>query len=486
MVTKSKYFFLASFVTVSVNFLTLPLFTAYLSPSDYGLIGLFMLFGSTVVNLFSFGLNTASYGLFFKLTTEGFRYLNTTVFIFLIVVFSLVGICLIFPFAESISNYLFDGKLSSDVLILSFLNGCLAYFYVYYGQLLVAQERSLTYACVVIFQVSLNALVTFYFLAFQNMSFMGAIFGALIANATAFIIMLLCNYESFVLNVSFEKILRALKFGWPEMPNIVVSILYGGFDKTMLLNYKGLNEVGHYEFGGKFAGILKIFMDGMGKSFSPLFLKKIKTSNEEDKRDIISNFYVMAFIVTFLGLCISYFSEEALIILTTREYYAAKYIVPVLVIYYLFGLLGQLSMNQLIAAEKLYVLAPISASGLALNVAMNVLLIPAYGAIGAAVATAFSALIKSILQAYFGNKVSPLSVGFLKLFSLYCLLFLFMILGYFIMMSEISFLVKAAIKLLLLLVFFAMGVKFKFVEFSWVTQSVASLSSAVKVLLLKR
>ena len=480
MIRQSKNYLLASFFTVGVNFLSLPLFTAYLSPSDYGVVGLFLLFGSSVANLSAFGLNTASYGLFFKLTAEHFRYLHSTVFIFLSVLFSTIGFCLIFPASAAISEYLFDGKLSSEVVKLSFLNGCIAYFYVYYGQLLVAQQRSKAFGVMVVIQVSLSALATFYFLAFQSMTFMGVIFGALLANFVALISTLVCNRKLFVLGLSRQKIKRAIKFGWPEIPNLVVSILHGGFDKTMLLNYKGLGEVGQYEFGGKFAGILKIVMDALGKGFSAFFLKNITEKNEDSDRAIIENFYFMAFILSFVGLCISYFSEEALILLTTAEFYSAKYLVPGLVVFYLFGIMGQLSMNQLISAEKLYVLAPISVLGLALNMVMNVLLIPKYGAIGAVVATALSALIMSVLQLYFANKVTPLPFGARKLFGLYAIVFLFMIPGYYVIQMEASVIVKLAFKFVILCVFCIVCVKCNFVRASIIHQYAGFLVKRVK------
>jgi len=480
MIRQSKNYLLASFFTVGVNFLTLPLFTAYLSPADYGLVGLFLLFGSTVANLSSFGLNTASYGLFFKLSAEHFRYLQSTVFIFLIFSFSTVGFFLIFPASGAISQHLFNDSLSPEVLKLSFLNGCLAYFYLYYGQLLVAQQRSKAFACIVVIQISLNALATFYFLAFKSMTFMGPIFGALLANATVLVITLVCNRKLFFLGLSPQSMKRALKFGWPEMPNLVVSILHGGFDKTMLVNYSGLGEVGQYEFGGKFAGILKIIMDALGKGFSPFFLKNITEKNEDSDHAIIETFYFMAFILSFFGLCISYFSEEALILLTTTEFYSAKYLVPGLVVFYLFGIMGQLSMNQLISAEKLYVLAPISVLGLALNMIMNVLLIPKYGAIGAVVATALSALMMSVLQLYFANKVTPLPFGTRRLFGLYAIVFLFMIPGYFVILMEASVLVKLAFKCVILCVFCIVGVKCNFVRASIIHQYAGFLIKRVK------
>ena len=160
-------------------------------------------------------------------------------------------------------------------------------------------------------------------------------------------------------------------------------LLYSGFDKVMLVNYKGATEVGYYDFGNRFAGILKIFIDAIGKSFSPYFLEKISSNEKNSKKKIVSTFYELISILGIVALIISLFSEEALIVLTNENFYMAKVLVPFLILYYLFSILGQLSINQFIHAEKLYYLAPISILGLVSNVILNILLIPIYGVIGA-------------------------------------------------------------------------------------------------------
>ena len=80
-------------------------------------------------------------------------------------------------------------------------------------------------------------------------------------------------------------------FGIPEVPNVIISLLYSGFDKVMLVNYKGATEVGYYDFGNRFAGILKIFIDAIGKSFSPYFLEKISSNEKNSKKK--NCFYVL-------------------------------------------------------------------------------------------------------------------------------------------------------------------------------------------------
>ena len=97
MLKDSRFYLIASFFTIGVNFLTLPFFTQYLSPEDYGVIGLFLVFGNVVTNLCTFGLNTATYGIFFKSRIKDFKILNFTVLLFLNFIFIFMDSFLFFP-----------------------------------------------------------------------------------------------------------------------------------------------------------------------------------------------------------------------------------------------------------------------------------------------------------------------------------------------------------------------------------------------------
>jgi len=464
MLKESRFYVIASFITVGVNFLTLPLFTQYLSLEDYGIIGLFLVFGILITNLFSFGLNTAAYGLFFKFSRKEFRILNFCILIFLISVFAVIGLFLIFPFSEIISSLIFSNQLSQELIKLSFINGCLSYFYNFYSQLLVAQKKSISFSLLSITQVSINASITFYFILWNSLTFMAAVYGALIANSIVLLIALILNRNLFFISISIKNLKKGLKFGIPEVPNIIVGQLYGTFDKLLLVNIKGLSDVGTYDFGNRFAGILKIFIDAIGKAFSPYFLENASSNKVNAKKEIVQTFYEIFIIFGFIGIAISLFSEEALILLTTDEFYSAKYIVPIIIIYFISGAMSQISMNQYIHSQALYYLAPISFLGLIINVLLNVLLIPIYGAVGAAIATAIAAIITSSIHIYYGNRIYPLPLEFKKLISMVILIFLFLVLSYPVIFIEESYIIKFFLKILILGFYILITIKLKFIK----------------------
>ena len=142
MLKDSQIYLFASFVTILINFLTLPFFTSYLSPADYGIIALFILFGNVTTNLISFGLNTASYGSYFKYKRNDFKILNLSVLLFLIMLFILFGTLVVQNFSDYISAKIFNNEISSDLLRISFISGCFSYFYAHFGQLLIAQKKA--------------------------------------------------------------------------------------------------------------------------------------------------------------------------------------------------------------------------------------------------------------------------------------------------------------------------------------------------------
>tara|TARA_B100000212_G_C27375293_1_gene534422 strand:- start:1353 stop:2789 length:1437 start_codon:yes stop_codon:yes gene_type:complete len=460
MLKDSQIYLFASFVTILINFLTLPFFTSYLSPADYGIIALFILFGNVTTNLISFGLNTASYGSYFKYKRNDFKILNLSVLLFLIMLFILFGTLVVQNFSDYISAKIFNNEISSDLLRISFISGCFSYFYAHFGQLLIAQKKAYYFSFSSILHVCTNALLTYYFIKFYSYTFLAGIYGIMFANFLAMSAVVIFNYDLFVFKLSYNKLKKAIIFGLPEVPKLIVGLLYSSFDKTMLANYKGVTEIGYYDFGSRFAGILKIFNDAIGKSFSPYFLENINRNNL--KENILDVFYKIIFFLGFIGIGVSYFSEEALIVLTTKDFYVAKYLVPFLISYYLFGVLNQLASNQFIASQKLYYLAPVSFFGLIINVLLNIILIPLLGAIGAVISTAFVSFITSILLFYFGNIALKLPTNIFKIIKLYLLIFFFLILGYPILFIEASFALKVIIKTLLILLFLLTGIYLRF------------------------
>ena len=92
------------------------------------------------------------------------------------------------------------------------------------------------------------------------------------------------------------------------------------------------------------------------------------------------------------------------------------------------------------------------------------LLIPKFGAIGAAGATAISALFSQLISYYYAMKLFPLPVSKIKLVSLYLIIIIYTLFIYPIIGFEINVFIKILLKMLIIATFILLGIKLQFVE----------------------
>ena len=118
-----------------LSFITLPIYTRYLTPEDFGIIALGFLFGQITASIFSFGLSSATTRFFFELREknqlDNFRLLNTTNLIFQLTTFFFIGL-LIFIFSESFSIYIYKDENLKKIVFLSYVYGVLNRIYNYF------------------------------------------------------------------------------------------------------------------------------------------------------------------------------------------------------------------------------------------------------------------------------------------------------------------------------------------------------------------
>ena len=82
----SSIYLISTIVTALTAFITLPIYTRYLSPSDFGILALFGIFGMVTSRLLSFGITAATYRYYFDYKDDlfNFKVLNSTNLIFIL------------------------------------------------------------------------------------------------------------------------------------------------------------------------------------------------------------------------------------------------------------------------------------------------------------------------------------------------------------------------------------------------------------------
>lgn len=216
-------------------------------------------------------------------------------------------------------------------------------------------------------------------------------------------------------------------------PFIFMSINYwigSSFDRWMLAEMVSLEEVGLYSVAFRFATVINLFVAAFGQAFSPLALK-----NYSEKPSLFSHFMHQTFVLWVLCLLglwslISLFSNDVLHFMLPEAYWGASNSL----IYLCLGTavlgISQLTAFPITLAKKTQLFNYASILAVVINIVLNWLWIPTYGAVGAAIASAcsYAAVTFSYsIFSYFLPTRFPLDIKFLGIMIAYCAVTLFLL-----------------------------------------------------------
>lgn len=463
----ASLYLITSIISFGISFLALPIYTRLLNPKEFGAVILFMMIGKMIFGFMNLSLHAANYKFYFDEKTESitknYRSLYSSNFFFLLLFF-LIVIGIIYCINNSFFLYLDIENLTKQNLIFAITYGFFDYIILFKTTQLTAEKRALNFSFVIILNSLLNLGLSVFLISRLVNPVDGRVYGILISQFITLIILFYLLKNIFTTKLSSKKLFKSIKFSSPFYPDMLLGLSQSYLDKTLLAQINGASSVGFYSIGINFTIILKTIMDSVEKAWAPFFFKKAHENSFKSKKLIIESFNFLAFLYMGIGLFIIYFSEEAIKILTTKEYYPAIEIVPIYMFFYFFAIYSYLSMAQLTITEKLKYILPGAIISAIINVLLNVLLIPEFGTLGAALASSFTALVSASFLFYYGNKFFKLPLDLNKIIFMYIVLFVYTGIYYYLLSIEIKIVPKILLKLFLLGSFIIFGIKLDFIS----------------------
>jgi len=424
------------------------------------------MFGTLTTQVISLGIGAATNRYYYK-EKDNLAYfgsLNFTNLTFLIIGLALGGL-VVWISADTLSINLFDRKISREIVMLSYLSGCLFKIYTYLSGLLIPQERSLSYALTTGAFTLINTLMAIILILFYSLTFYARIYSILFTTSILIVALIYLQRIYFRQHWSWAALKRSLTFSYPFIPGTIIGLVHQSFDKTMLTNAKGLSSVGHYQIAQRISEINKMLMNTVNQAWTPYFMNKAELSTEQAKNEIVDRYQEVLMIFNYVSILVCCFTEEIVLLLTTKEFYQAMYIVPLFMMNILLAYsLSSIAKLQVVFAEKLLFTLPGALVALAVNVGLNIILIPKYGAIGAALATVAAALASDLILFYYGQKFYPLPIYYGKLVGQFFLFSAFLIPVYGLMFVDLPIWLKGLVKLPLLGFYFFLTLQFSLIQ----------------------
>jgi len=233
----------------------------------------------------------------------------------------------------------------------------------------------------------------------------GFFLGLALAEIVATIILLrwlFSNYRFKFSSVSGDLALNLLKFGIPLLLTELSYLLLSYVDRYMIVAYSGEKILGLYTVGYNLPSYAnELIMFSLSYAVVPIYTELYQKEGKEKTEEFLSrvlNYYLMAVI----PLCVGYYAvaHDLLVTLASNKYIEAAAFSPIIFI----GLVI-LGMNSILCAglylqkKSLQILA-VMITAVIVNIVMNMILLPNYGAMGASVARLIACTVSAIYAAY--------------------------------------------------------------------------------------
>ena len=317
---------------------------------------------------------------------------------------SIIASSLLFLFSNPLAECLFGGK-SDLIKILALIipveclnQVCLNYFRAF--------QQIKKYSLFVFLQTyGMVALVAY--AVFSGYGISGAVLSILVSKILVLLIMSSLIISGIGIKIpEFSHLKEYLHFGLPIVPSNLSNWIVDSSDRYLIGYLMGVAFVGYYAPGYAMGYIIYMFMAPLSVLLLPTLSKLYDEGKEEEVRTYLRyclKYFLLLAIPSAFGL--SLLSKQFLITLSTQEiamngYLITPFIAVSMIFYGIYAIISQI----IILVKKTKIIGMIWMLAAAINFGLNVVFIPHFGILSAAVTTLVAYLFAFTFTMYYSRK----------------------------------------------------------------------------------
>lgn len=393
-----------------ISLILLPIFLNYLSPEDYGIVSLVIIYATVVAVVGSLGLKSALYTFYFDFNDKNklLDYLSNLFAVHIISFSLIIGLHLLF--GNNIFELIFT---SNDV---SFYNyGLIALLSTFFDALnslyFIFLKNEVNLKTYFRYTIGIIILTTFFqiiLITQYNLKALGLLLGALIPNVIIFIIISFSNTYLYRFNFKKSLLYPSFNYSLKLLPFLLFFVFENQIGKYLIELNLGLKNVGLFTLLVKIFGLLIIAINALDDGIRPFLYRDLNKGKSTVNKyfNIYIGFGVLVLVViNSIGYNLEYIIQntEYLVI---RDYFFLSSIVFLLIIPVRFyGLL-------LVYYKESLKLSSVTFIKVIFMGLLMIILIPKYEINGALYALLISYFINIIIYAILLSKKLKLTPNF--------------------------------------------------------------------------
>lgn len=408
---------LGNILSSVAGFLLIPVYTRFFSPADYGILQLVVLTSDTFGIFVGLKISETMIRIYFESEDPEQRKLIISTGLINVL---LVCILIIIPLVASgniLAKIILDDVGFGYLFRIAFIGiifNVLAQIPFAYMQI---REKSLLFIVLSISKLIVAISLNIYFVVFLKIGVLGIVLSTLITSLLYFIITVPYLLKQIGLRYSWKWSKQILRFGLPYIPSTLADRVTHHSDRYFLRYYLSLSDVGIYSLGYRIGSIIhNVFNVSL---FRILNVRILAIHKSENAPEIIARMatYTTIFLF-FIGLGLSVFAKDIIMIMVPVEFWDAYKIIPPICLCYIIFSLENYFVQPMLILKKTERLFYVNIATAIINISMNYLLISAFGIYGAILATFLSLVFKELGFFFIGKGLFPIPYEWKRLSSI--------------------------------------------------------------------
>lgn len=402
-----------------LNFILVPVYTNFLSPSDYGITAYLYSIIAFLNVIYNYGMETAF--LKYSSTLEiGDKKQNFSTPFLSIILTSTIFSGIILILSNDITSLIDIPSNLKIIIIYSALILLFDAIAIVPFAFLRLEKKAMIFAIIKFINILINVCFNIIFLIFLKKGVEGIFLSSLIASITTLFLLIPTIYKNLTINFSSILYKNLLKFGLPSLPAGLAAMMLQVIDRPILRLLTDDKTVGIYQANYRLGIFMMLVVSMFDYAWKPFFFAQSKEENAKTLFARIASYFLllMCFVLIFFTLFINDLVAIKIFnhFIIHSDYWSGLNIVPIILAAYLLNGLALIFSAGIYIEKKTYFLPITTIISALLNVLFNFLLIPVLGIVGAAFSTLISYLAIASLNFIFSQKVYQIQYEYTRIF----------------------------------------------------------------------
>lgn len=408
LLRSSLLYLVPSLVARGVSFLLAPLYTRAMTPADFGVIGICNAILAAVSVILGFAIHGAVPRMWVECDGEAQRrrFVGT-----------LLGFLLVVPTVLTVvldgmgSMGWFDGGFATvqfrPQLRLVLWTALLSTFPNVPTAIYMAREKPGKVAVFNVVLTTASIASALLFVAVLRQGALGVLRAQLFAAAVTAALSVGVLWRMSPPTLDRARLVQALAFSLPLVPHLLANWALAISDRLVLERLVPKDDLGRYSLAYMFCTLASVIGAAVSSAFGPITNRRLKAAPDDPSVPRLGTYAVVAIIGS--SLAIALFAPELIVVVAPMSYRAAATLVPLLVLGAVFQGLYVVFSTGTWYSMKTARVPLVTAIGAAVNLGLNIVLVPRLGVLAAALNTAIAYATLAGLHAWLAHRLQPIA-----------------------------------------------------------------------------